>query len=101
MMSDPSQVIVGTEGYPFHSVHGVSVHHRDFPEVRAEGDSPECAAKRLAEILACTLDSAPSDWRRDILMRAIQDVRAFASRDRLPSECQLSAAPCRGEDGRG
>jgi hypothetical protein len=100
MTSDPSQVIVGTEDYPFHSVHGVSVHHRDFPEVRAEGESPECAARRLAEMLARTLDSVPSDWRRDILIRAIEDVRAFASRDRLPSERRLSAQPCRAEDGR-
>ena len=33
-MSDPNRVIVTTEDYPFHLVHALSVHNRDFPEVR-------------------------------------------------------------------
>ncbi|MGP0065462.1 MAG: carboxymuconolactone decarboxylase family protein [Isosphaeraceae bacterium] len=32
MTSNPSQVIVTTEDFSFHSVHGLPVHHRDFPE---------------------------------------------------------------------
>jgi len=101
MTSNPSQVIVTTEDYPFHSVHGLSVHHRDFPEVRGEGGSPEDAAVRLAELLSRTLDSAPSDWRKEMLERAIEDVRAFAKRDHSASECDLSAIPRRDEDCRG
>jgi hypothetical protein len=82
MISDPNQVIVATEDYPFHSVHSLSVHHRDFPEVRGEGGSPDDAAARLVELLLRTLDNAPSAWRRESLERAIEDVRAFAMRDR-------------------
>ena len=85
MMSDTNQVIVTTEDYLLHSVHALSVHHRDFPEVRSEGSSPEDAAARLAGLLSRALDSAPSDWRRVILERAIEDVRAFAKPDSLES----------------
>jgi hypothetical protein len=81
MISNPDQVIVATEDYLLHSVHGLSVYHRDFPEVRGEGGSPEDAAVRLAEVLSRTLDSVPSDSRRLLLERAIEDVWAFATRD--------------------
>ena len=40
------------------------VHHRDFPEIRAEAGSPEEAAAHLVNKLACALDSALTDWRR-------------------------------------
>ena len=81
MISNPGQVIVATENYLLHSVHGLAVYHRDFPEVRGEGSSPEDAAVRLAEVLSRTLDSVPSDSRRLVLERAIEDVHAFATRD--------------------
>jgi hypothetical protein len=90
MNPDPSQVIVTTEDYPFRNVPGLSVYHRNFPEVRGEGGSIEDAAARLAELLSTALDSAPSDWYRPILAGAIEDVRAFAKGDR--SECRSSAA---------
>jgi hypothetical protein len=78
MTSNPSQVIVMPEDHGRASVHSLSAHHRDFPEVRAEGASPTDAALRLAELLSLTLDNAPSDWRRQIVEQAIEDVRAFA-----------------------
>lgn len=83
MMSSLSQIIVATEDYALQAVHTLSVYHRVFPEVRGEGGSPEDAAVRLGEWLTRTLDSATSDWRRAMLERAIEDVRAFAKRDRL------------------
>jgi hypothetical protein len=82
MSCDPGQVVVTPAGYSVLAVHASAAHHRDFPEVQAEGPSPEDAAARLADLLARTLDSAPSDWRREGLERAIEDVRAFARRDR-------------------
>ncbi len=85
MMSDTSQVIVTTEDYLLHTLHALSIHHRHFPEVRSGGSSPEDAAARLAGLLSRALDSAPSDWRRVILERAIEDVRAFARPDRSES----------------
>ena len=77
MLSNPSEVIVMTEDRPSVLLHSLSVHHRIFPEIRAEGQSPEDAAVRLAELLESTLDIAPIDWRRkDCLV--LDDVRAFS-----------------------
>jgi hypothetical protein len=82
MVSNPSQVIVVPEDHNGILIYGMSAHHRNFPEVHAEGNSAEAAATRLAELLAVSLDNAPSDWRRQNLEQAIQDVRAFAEHNR-------------------
>jgi hypothetical protein len=92
MSSNASQVIVTIEDHPFRSFHGLFAHHRDFPEVRGEGRSPDEAAARLAERLSRTLDSVPSDCRRELLERAIEDVRAFAKRCRL--DCARGRSKC-------
>jgi hypothetical protein len=81
MSSNPDQVIVTPAGHSILAVHMAAVHHREFPELQGEGDSPQEAAGRLADLLARTLDSAPSEWRRETIERAIEDVRAFAIRD--------------------
>ena len=60
MMSNPSQVIVSTEDHLCSSIHALAVHHRNFPEIRAEGGSAVDAASRLTQLLSTTLDSAPS-----------------------------------------
>jgi hypothetical protein len=77
MTSHPDQVIVSAEDYTYASVHSSCARHRNFPEVRAQGNSPKDAAARLAVILARNLDDAPSDWRREIVQEALEDVRAF------------------------
>jgi len=82
VLSKPDQVIISPAEYSALTFHGAEAYHRDFPEVRGEGDSAEDAAERLADVLAMTLDSAPSRWRREHLERAIEDVRAFVDRDR-------------------
>ncbi len=78
MTPDPRQVIVNTEDYAAPFLHLLCVHHRDFPELRAEGESPRLAAAHLADRLTLTLDNVPSGWRREIVERALEDVRAFA-----------------------
>ena len=80
MTSNPSQIIMTAETHEHTVLHSLAAHHRDFPEVRAEGGSPVDAALRLADLLSRTLDSAPSDWRRQTIEQAIEDVRAFAER---------------------
>ncbi len=55
------------------------VHHRDFPEIRAEGATPKEAAELLVHQLERALDSALIDWRRDRVSVAIAEVRAFVS----------------------
>jgi len=58
-----------------------SVHHRDFPEIRADAGSPEEAATLLVNKLVAALDSALTDWRRQTLDQAIADVRAFVEQN--------------------
>jgi hypothetical protein len=81
MMCNPSQVIVSSGEPAKIAIHSLCAHHREFPEVRGEGHTPEAAARRLAELLCTNLDNAPSDWRRDILQHAIDDVLAFADNE--------------------
>jgi len=57
------------------------VHHRDFPEIRAEGNDPSTAAHHLVNQLVKTMDSALTNWRRETIQHAIDDVRAFADKD--------------------
>ncbi len=58
---------------------GTQVHHRDFPEIRAQGKAPADAALQLVNQLTRALDSALTQWRRETIQNAIDDVRAFAS----------------------
>jgi hypothetical protein len=73
MDTEPNRVIVTISG----SSSTACVHHRDFPEIRAEGSSPKEAASLLVHQLSRALDSALTDWRRDRVNEAIADVRAF------------------------
>ncbi len=77
MTPNPGQVIVTNEELARGSVHEVAARHRAFPEVHAMGDCESDAASRLAGLLFQTLDNAPSDWRREMILIAIEDVRAF------------------------
>jgi hypothetical protein len=57
------------------------VHHRDFPEIRAEGPSPREAASHLVNKLIAALDTALTDWRRGTLDHAIADIKAFVKQE--------------------
>jgi hypothetical protein len=80
MTPNTSQVAITSEACASNSVHILYAHHRGFPEVRGTGRSAEEAASRLLENMSRALDNAPSDWRRETLTLAIEDVRAFAAR---------------------
>ncbi len=54
------------------------VFHRDFPEIRGEGNSEKEAANQLTNQLTKALDSALTDWRRETINKAVADVQAFA-----------------------
>ncbi|MFI5460649.1 MAG: hypothetical protein ACHRXM_34980 [Isosphaerales bacterium] len=73
MDTDLNRVIVTKSG----SSATAFVHHRDFPEIRAEGGSPKEAASHLVNKLARVMDSALTDWRRERLDHATADVKAF------------------------
>lgn len=76
-MSDPSQVNLTVEDRSHHTTHAVYVRHHDLPELRGEGETAEEAARRLAARLSLSLDHAPSEWRRQGIQKAIEDVQAF------------------------
>lgn len=78
MTPNPSQVIVTSEDLARASVHGFAARHRVFPEIHCSGDSAKDATERLAGLLYQTLDNSPSAWRREMILMAIEDVRAFA-----------------------
>jgi hypothetical protein len=75
MTIDQSRVIVAIGA----TAGSASVHHRDFPEIRAEGETPAAAANYLANQLTRALDSALTKWRRDTLGQAIADIQAFVA----------------------
>lgn len=74
MSTDQDRVIVSANP----SGPGVQAHHREFPEIRAEGADPKDAAVQLSNQLTRALDSALTKWRREAIETAIAEVRAFA-----------------------
>jgi hypothetical protein len=76
MEADLSRVIVTTGA----TANATQINHRDFPEIRAEGETPKDAARNLSNQLARALDSALTSWRRETIEQAIADVKAFAER---------------------
>jgi hypothetical protein len=102
MIANPSQVVVTPREHLFRCLHHrLAAHHREYPEAEGEGCSPEDAAAHLIELLSRTLDSAPSDWRRESLQNAIEDVRAFIQRGDSKSAAGLTASPRAGASAQG
>jgi hypothetical protein len=58
----------------------VRVHHRDIPELQADGESAELAAANLVQDLRREIDGVADDLHREPLQRALADVRAFLER---------------------
>lgn len=75
MATAETRVIV-TTGSAGHAAQA-QVHHRDFPEIRAEGETAAAAAGQLVNHLTRALDSALTDWRRGAIQQAIADVQEF------------------------
>jgi hypothetical protein len=75
MATDQDRVIVTTGT----TAQSTLVNHRDFPEIRAEGENPRAAATNLANQLTRALDSALTKWRRDAIEQAIAEVQSFAA----------------------
>jgi hypothetical protein len=77
MSTDPSRVIVLTGTTASTNL----AYHHDFPEIRADGESPKDASMHLANHLSRALDSALTEWRRQTLLQAIADVQAFSAKE--------------------
>jgi hypothetical protein len=91
MRTDPNRVIVTNGKCACLAVHTTLVHHRDFPEIWAEGGSLLEGAAHLSQLLAGALEAAQSKWHRDAIELAIADVAEFVGRlDQIPSEEPLA-----------
>ncbi len=80
MSTELARVVVSPSS-PGNSTH-VQAHHRDFPEIRAEGENALAAAKQLVNHLTRALDSALTTWRRDQIQTAIAEVQTFADSEK-------------------
>ena len=54
------------------------VHHRDVPELQADGAAPQEAAANPAQELTREIEGAADHWRRELFGRVRDDVDAFA-----------------------
>lgn len=76
MATDQSRVIVMTGA----TSGATRVYHHDFPEIRAEGETPAVAGAHLVNQLTRALDSALTQWRRETIQQAIAEVQAFVDK---------------------
>ena len=74
---EDTRVVVQVGPAECHAVTTTRVHHRDFPELHAEGESAAEAATHLKNLLARAVDSAASSYRREAFVVAIADVDDF------------------------
>lgn len=77
MSPDRSRVIVEDGLCSCCSVPSRGVHHRHFPEIRAECGSVAEAAAHLADRLSLYRDGAQSVWHREDIALALADVAEF------------------------
>src|SRR5215212_4518867 len=93
MSTDQDRVIVEDGLCACSAVHTKNVHHRDFPEIRAECGSVAEAVVHLAGQLANDREGARSGWHRESIDLAIADVNEFlGTLGEAPREAE---APCR------
>ncbi len=70
-MIESSEKLVVNPGLTSQSV---QIYHRDFPEIRSEGGSLDEAKTNLTNQLTRALDSALTDWRRDLILKTIAEI---------------------------
>jgi hypothetical protein len=70
-------VIVDGEFSECLGVHEIRVHHRDWPELHGEGETPREAVEHLLRQLFTQGDSVASSWRREGLERVIAETQEF------------------------
>jgi hypothetical protein len=56
------------------------VHHRDIPELHADGATPREAAANLAQDLAREIEGAADHYRRGLFGKVLDDVLAFVAK---------------------
>ena len=77
METDRNRVVVAEGVCDCHGVHLTRVHHRDFPDIHAEGETPAIAAAYLAGQLTRILDAPLDVASRESAERALDDILLF------------------------
>src|SRR5438045_208218 len=77
MSTDPSRVIVQDGVCGRCAVPIKQVHHRDFPEIRAECGSVAEGLAYLAGLLSRAREDAGSAWHREVIDQAKADIEAL------------------------
>jgi hypothetical protein len=94
-MATHSSKVIATRGIcAGHSVHATLVHHRDFPELWAEGGTAVEAAKCLARMLSNALADCSSAWRRAAIAKAISDVAEYIAELTDTHPIEPLSVPC-------
>jgi quercetin dioxygenase-like cupin family protein len=76
----PEKVVLTDALCACHAVHTLHAHHRNFPDVHVEGQTPGDAAVQLADRLLRVLDTVNTTAQREQVEQALADVRAFIAR---------------------
>src|SRR4051794_14505540 len=93
MSTDRDRVIVEDAVCRSCGSHTIKIHHRDFPEVRAECGSVAEGLAYLAGRLACARDGVQGAWHREGIDLAIADLEEFVENSR--GDCRERGMPCR------
>ncbi len=81
MTMNSQRVIVKAGLCECQAVNGFQIHHRDLPEVHAEGATASAAGSQLINQLTRSLDNVGSGYRRDGIEHAIEDVKEYLSHE--------------------
>jgi hypothetical protein len=92
MTTDPTRVLVEVGLCSRCFVPTNALHHRHFPEIRAESGSLIEGARHLANHLALYREGAQSIWHREELESALNDVAEFLKSQSADPQTQ---AQCR------
>jgi hypothetical protein len=82
MTTSTSERVIATVGQcECHAVACCTVHHHDFPDAHAEGQTSVEAATHLLYQLRTALDSVQSGFRREAIEKAIVEVNEFVEHE--------------------
>src|SRR5262249_11998370 len=70
---------VTTEVLTGEAVSTLYAHHRDFPELQAEGETALVAAEKLGDQLLQALEGVSDTWHRESVKQALEDLRAVVA----------------------
>ena len=77
---DRTRVIVTSGPCECRAVRATHAHHRDFPELHAEGEDATEAGLNLTNLLLRARDNV-GGYRREAIENALLDVKEFVGRD--------------------